>query len=267
MPRFFLILFIMSTIRVTTVQSKLHWEDVSANLSMFDQKLTGLKGQTDLIVLPEMFTTGFSMNAAKVAEKMDGRTVEWMAVQANRQQAVVTGSFIAEEEGAYFNRLIWMSPDGTYKVYDKRHLFTLAGEQEVYQAGSEKLEISYKGWRICPMICYDLRFPVWSRNTTDYDLLFYVANWPNTRSYHWRHLLIARAIENQSFVVGVNRTGKDEKGLHYSGDSAVIDYSGNILYQLSNQEGLATCSLDKEVLLQFRAKLNFLNDQDKFNIL
>ncbi len=257
----------MKNLRITTVQSILHWEDISTNLAMFDEKLSNLLGKTDLVILPEMFTTGFSMNATTLAERMDGRTFHWLSSKAKELEAVVTGSFVIEENGRFFNRLIWMQPDGDYKCYDKRHLFTLAKEHETYTAGIKKLVVDWKGWKICPMICYDLRFPVWSRNIEGYDLLIYVANWPETRSYHWRHLLISRAIENQSFVAGVNRVGSDEKGLGYTGDTCVIDYSGAILYQVASLEDIFTCELDSEKMTAFRSKLNFLGDQDKFEIL
>lgn len=256
----------MENIRVTTVQTNLHWENIEANLAMFDEKLQGLVGQTDLVVLPEMFTTGFSMNAAGLAESMDGRTMKWLKEQAIRTDAAVMGSFIVRENDLFYNRLVFMLPNGVFEYYDKRHLFTLAKEHEAYQAGTKKLIVGYKGWRICPMVCYDLRFPVWSRNNDEYDLLIYVANWPNKRSYHWRQLLVGRAIENQSFVIGVNRTGLDEKGLGYSGDSAVIDYSGRILYQMTDQEDVFTCSLNMEQVKSFREKLTFLDDREKFEI-
>ena len=255
-----------SMLRVTTVQSILHWEDPIANRSMFDEKLKGLVGETDLVVLPEMFTTGFSMNAQQLAEPMEGPTIDWLRLKAVQIGAVVTGSLIVEENGAYFNRLIWMQPDGEFKYYDKRHLFTLAGEHMAYQQGEKRLIVEWKGWKICPMICYDLRFPAWSRNTEGYDLLIYVANWPDKRSYHWSQLLIGRAIENQSYVIGVNRTGKDEKELIYSGDSAVVDYSGKVLYQIAHQEDVFTGKLFYDQMKNFRQKLAFLDDQDKFQI-
>ncbi|MEO1258555.1 MAG: amidohydrolase [Bacteroidota bacterium] len=257
----------MNSLRITTVQSILHWEDITRNLSMFDEKLKGLAGQTDLIILPEMFTTGFSMNAAALAEGMDGKTIQWLTVQAKEANAAVTGSFIVKEGGRFYNRLVWMYPDGRFVCYDKRHLFTLAGEHKTYEAGTRKSIVEWKGWKVCPLVCYDLRFPVWSRNAEGYDLLLYVANWPNARSHHWKHLLIARAIENQAFVAGVNRTGSDEKGLDYSGDSAVVDYAGKVIYQITDQEDIFTCTLDRAQMTAFRERLNFLNDQDNFQIL
>lgn len=264
MPRF--ILQFMENLRITTVQSTLHWEDRSANLHMFDEKTRMLKGRTDLIVLPEMFTTGFSMNAAAVAEKMDGPAVRWMRAKSAQLGAVVAGSLIIEEGGRFFNRLIWMRPDGKLLHYDKRHLFTLAKEHETYMAGRDKLIAEWRGWKICPLICYDLRFPVWSRNAEDYDLLLYVANWPEKRSYHWRQLLIARAIENQAYTVGVNRVGEDGKGLGYTGDTSVIDYSGKVVYCVSGAEDVFTCLLSKEKMSGYREKLNFLGDRDEHEI-
>lgn len=256
----------METIRITAVQSILHWKDIEANLAMFDQKLNGLKGQTDLVILPEMFTTGFSMEPADVAEKMEGRSIKWMHDKAKEINAVVTGSLILEEDGHYFNRVIWMRPDGTFDQYDKRHLFTLAGEHEVFTPGKNKLVTEWKGWEICPLVCYDLRFPVWSRNAEKFDLLIYIANWPEKRSHHWRSLLMARAIENQCFVAAVNRIGVDGAGLNYIGDTSIIDYSGQLILQASTVEGVFTCAISKAPMEDYRAKLRFLPDQDKFQI-
>lgn len=256
----------MEKLRITTVQSTLHWEDPAANRQMFDEKLAGLQGKTDLVILPEMFTTGFSMKAEKLAEPIDGPTFTWLQGHAARLGAVVTGSLIVKENGRFFNRLIWMRPDGQFNCYDKRHLFTLAGEHETYTAGHEKLVVEWMGWKICPLICYDLRFPVWSRNVEAFDLLIYVANWPEKRSHHWRNLLLARAIENQCYVAGVNRTGSDGLGFDYTGDTAVIDFSGQVRYQIASLENVFTCELSREFLVEYRNKLNFLPDQDEFKI-
>jgi len=253
-------------LKVTLIQSPLVWEDVDANLAYFTKKINALNEATEVIVLPEMFTTGFSMQPEKLAEKMDGKAMTWLQSQAAQANAVICGSLIIEENGAYYNRFIWMQPDGTFQQYDKRHLFTLAKEHEHYQAGTQKLIIDYKGWKICPMVCYDLRFPVWSRNHENYDLLIYVANWPNKRSHHWKSLLVARAIENQCYTIGVNRMGTDANDLTYSGDSALIDYSGLILQQISTIEGVITATLDKQKQEVFRSKLSFLKDGDDFNI-
>ena len=256
----------MKNLRITTVQSELTWENISANLLRFEAKLVDLKGNTDLIILPEMFTTGFSMKPDKLAETMFGQTMSWLTEQAKKLNAVITGSFIAQENGQYFNRLIWMRPDGTFSKYDKRHLFTLAKEHEHYAAGKDRLIVELNGWKICPLICYDLRFPVWARNNVNYDLLFYVANWPITRSHHWKSLLTARAIENQTYTIGVNRVGKDGSGYIYSGDSSILDYSGNILHQISNREDIFTMTLSLDEQKAFRTRLNFLPDGDRFSI-
>ncbi len=253
-------------LRITTIQSKIHWENPGANLSMFAEKMNGLADNTDIVILPEMFTTGFSMNATALAEPMDGPTMRWLENTANHLGALVTGSFIAVEKGQYYNRLVWMQPGGTFKTYDKRHLFTLAGEHETYTAGTEKLIAEWLGWKICPLICYDLRFPVWSRNTSGYDLLIFMANWPDIRSYHWRQLLLARAIENQSYVVGVNRTGEDDNGHFYAGDTSVIDYSGRLIYRISGAEDVFTATLSMSAQKAYRDSLQFLPDRDDFHI-
>lgn len=252
---------------VTTVQAELCWEDIPANLAQFDQLLSGLRGTTDLVILPEMFSTGFSMNAASLAEDMDGPTLAWLRSQAEQLDAVVMGSFIAEEGGHYFNRLAWVRPDGTCQTYDKRHLFTPSGEHLTYTAGQHRLVVEWKGWRICPLICYDLRFPVWSRNTSNYDLLVYVANWPEKRRHHWNSLLVARAIENQAYVVGVNRVGEDGLGYRYTGDSAIIDQAGEILHASAPGEAnVSTVELSLEKLHAYRKSLQFLADKDEFEI-
>ncbi len=261
------ILYDMENLRITTVQSMLHWEDVDSNLAMFDGKLSGLEGRTDLVILPEMFTTGFSMKAPAVAEDMGGKTFRWMTSKASQLGAVITGSIIIKEDGHYFNRLIWMQPDGVCQHCDKRHLFTMAKEHETFTAGQKKFIADWKGWKICPLICYDLRFPVWSRNAEGYDLLVYMANWPETRSYQWRQLLLARAIENQSYVAGVNRVGDDGKGFHYTGDTSVVDFAGHLVYQISDAEDVFTCELSKKGMMAYRQRLHFLPDQDKFEIL
>jgi omega-amidase len=257
----------MNNLRVSLVQSSLFWEDIAQNLTELSSKIVGLKGKTDLIILPEMFTTGFSMNAALLAEGMDGSTMKWLKKMTGELACAITGSFIAKEEGGYFNRLVFMQPDGVYFTYDKRHLFTLAKEQHTYLQGRDRLIVEWEGWKICPLICYDLRFPVWSRNTENYDLLIYVANWPETRSLHWTSLLKARAIENQSFTIGVNRVGEDQKGFVYSGDSTLIDYSGTTIYSAKNTENIFTTVLSKSDQSSYRSKLDFLPDQDSFQIL
>lgn len=254
----------MEDLRVTLVQSDLKWEDRETNLRRFSERLAGIAGRTDLIVLPEMFSTGFTMAAGKMAEGMNGPTMRWLAEQAALAGAVVTGSFIAGEDGHCYNRLIWMRPDGSYTHYDKRHLFTLAGEQHHYQAGRRRLLTELKGWKVLPLICYDLRFPVWSRNTADYDLLIYVANWPERRSHAWRSLLTARAIENQSYTIGVNRVGNDGNEVYHSGDSSLIDFAGAERYHVAHSEDVFTTILPADAQRQFRGKLRFLQDRDEF---
>jgi predicted amidohydrolase len=259
---------------LTIVQAALAWENPAANRAMFSQKLASLRGLTDLVVLPEMFTTGFSMNAATLAEPMDGLTVQWLRKTADDLGAALAGSFICMENGKFHNRLVFMRPSGNFDFYDKKHLFSMAGESEYYTSGKKRLTLEWRGWRICPLVCYDLRFPVWSRNSPGsfaagleplYDLLLYVANWPSRRAHHWRALLAARAIENQAFVAGVNIFGADGKGLEYAGDSAVIDFSGQALVQISGQEGLFTAELSLEDLQQYRQQLPFLQDGDVFH--
>lgn len=255
--------------RISLVQSGLVWENIDANLRAFSEKLAPLAGKTDMVVLPEMFTTGFTMKAAELAEDMDGPAVNWMSKTASLLGSAVVGSFICKEHGLHKNRLVFMFPDGHFEYYDKRHLFTLAGEHEVFSPGSRKLTIEWKGFRICPMICYDLRFPVWSRNLSGaaaYDLLLYVANWPSRRGLHWRSLLPARAIENQSYVVGVNVVGRDGNDLEYSGDSCIIDFSGQHLVSLTASEAVVTVSVSLPELHDFRTRLPFLNDADQFLI-
>lgn len=257
----------MESLRVSLIQASLNWELKEDNLRAFTNKITPLRGNTDLVVLPEMFTTGFSMNAEALAEPMEGETLEWLKEQAQLLDAAITGSYIVEDNGAYFNRLLFVFPDGSYHHYDKRHLFTLAKEHHTYQAGQDKLIVEWKGWKICPLICYDLRFPVWSRNSEDYDLLIYVANWPETRAEHWKTLLKARAIENQCFTIGVNRVGKDENGLAYSGDTTLLDYYGKVIHQCSTVESTFTTALSKSALKHYQSKLNFLPDRDSYEII
>lgn len=266
--KFFTSFFILNNLRVTTVQSNLLWEDISANLKHFGNKLSNLKGKTDIVILPEMFTTGFTMYPERVSEVFkESLTIDWMKKMSLQINAAICGSIIIQEDGNYFNRLLWITPDGgSIQSYDKRHLFTLAGEHIPFTAGKEKLIVEYKGWKICPLVCYDLRFPVWCRNVEGYDLLIFVANWPEKRRHHWKSLLMARAIENQCYTIGVNRVGKDENDLAYTGDTTVIDYSGEVLYQQSDKEEVETVEVSKEKLHNFRTKLNFLADKDEFEI-
>lgn len=251
--------------KIALIQIPLVWEDPKLNRDYIEQKINILEANTDLVVLPEMFTTGFTMQSERVAEAMQGETVVWMQSLAKAKNCAVTGSLVIIEEGNYYNRLLFVFPSGEIHYYNKRHLFTLAGEDKSYTKGSQKLIIEYRGWKICPLICYDLRFPVFARNVEQYDLLLYVANWPTIRIQAWDTLLKARAVENMSYTIGVNRVGKDEKDYDYSGHSQVVDFLGNYAIVPQETEGVFYAQLDKETLLQTRAKLGFLNDQDTFD--
>ena len=265
----------MSTLTLTIIQSNLHWEDKKANLQMFEEKIFAIKEKTEIVVLPEMFTTGFSMKPETLAEKMDGETVQWMKRIAAQKKIILTGSIIIEEDGNYFNRIVWMLPNGQFGCYDKKHLFAYAEEDEHYTAGSKRLIASVKGWKINLLVCYDLRFPVWARQTpsatteggAEYDLLIYVANWPQRRVHAWKTLLQARAIENQCYVVGVNRVGKDANEIVYSGESLVADPLGEVLYTKKDDEDIFTITLDKNHLETVREKLPFLKDADSFQLI
>lgn len=255
----------MRDIRVTLVQSMLHWEDARANRSMFSEKLAALEGATDVIVLPEMFTTGFSMRSAELAEDMDGPTVAWMRDQAKALDAALYGSVIIAEKGKHFNRGLFVEPSGKVTVYDKRHLFRFANENEHYAPGQERVVVEWRGWRLLLQVCFDLRFPVFARNRGDYEAILYVANWPEARRYPWSQLLIARAIENQCYVIGENRVGMDGKGHHYTGDSVVIDPRGAVIGQVEpSQEGTDTVTLDRASLEDFREKFPVGKDADDF---
>lgn len=256
----------MSTLNVTTVQADLRWHDAERNLDAFSAVIENLGAPTDLIVLPEMFTTGFTMDARSQAETMDGRSVTWMGETAARANAAVCGSLIIEEEGHFYNRFILVKPDGSRVCYDKRHLLRLAGENVSYRPGTESVTVEVKGFRICPMICYDLRFPVWSRNRGHYDLLLYVANWPSPRHFAWETLIRARAIENLSYVAAVNRTGTDGNDLQYSGGTAVIDFLGQDVVSLGDRTGAATATLDLSALEAFRDRFPFHLEADEFSI-
>jgi predicted amidohydrolase len=257
----------MENLKVTLVQSELNWHDKASNLMLFDHLLESNISETDLIILPEMFTTGFTMKAENYAESMEGDTVSWLKDQANRFDSCITGSAIIEEKGSYYNRLLWVTPGGNVQYYDKRHRFSLAGEQNHYSAGCERKVFQLKGWRIFPQICFDLRFPVFSRNDLEYDLAFYIANWPERRSHAWRTLLPARAIENQSYVIGVNRVGKDGNDVLYRGDSALIDPLGKMVSKIKpHEEIVQTFTLYAEELEKVREKFKFLNDRDQFEI-
>ena len=263
----------MSNLKVTLIQSGLHWEDKAANLSMLEEKISGVKEPTHVVILPEMFSTGFSMNPGQLAENMEGNTIAWMKEISRKNKIILTGSMIAEQDGNYYNRMVWMLPNGQYGTYDKRHLFAFAGEDNHYTSGSKRLIASVNGWKVHLLVCYDLRFPVWARQQFDesgnfeYDVLVYVANWPERRNTAWKSLLQARAIENQCYVIGVNRVGKDGNDIYYSGDSMVIDPLGEIIYQKAHDEDVATLTLDREHLEYIREKFPFWKDADQFDIM
>ncbi|HEY6975506.1 MAG TPA: amidohydrolase [Chitinophagaceae bacterium] len=270
----------MSSLTLTLIQTQLHWEDKPANLSMLEQKISAIREKTEIVILPEMFSTGFSMKPEQFAETMDGTTVEWMKKIAALKKIILTGSLIIKDGNNFYNRLIWMLPNGNYGCYDKHHLFAYGDEDQYYTPGNKRLIASVKGWKINLQVCYDLRFPVWSRqqspvlqaggedNTNlEYDLLIYVANWPERRNHAWKTLLQARAIENQCFVIGVNRTGNDANGIYHSGDSMVINAVGEILYHKADDEDVFTITLQKNSLEEIRNKFPFWKDADTFMII
>ena len=258
----------MASITISTIQSSIFWEDKSANLQMFQEKLKSLPNETEIAILPEMFTTGFSMDAERLAETMDGPTVEWMVEKAAQHKIILTGSIIIEEDNKFYNRLLWVLPNGQVAYYNKRHLFAYAGEDKEYTPGNKRLIAQVNGWKICLQICYDLRFPVWARKQTpdEYDLLLYVANWPERRNHAWKTLLCARAIENQTYVVGVNRVGKDGNQINHSGDSMIVDPMGQVLYYKADDEDTVYMELEKDVVLGVREKFPFGRDADSFSI-
>jgi omega-amidase len=255
-----------SHLRVTLVQSEIAWEAPAANRHRLAEHFRGLAGHTDLIVLPEMFSTGFTMDAATFAESMNGPTVGWMREEAAAMGCVITGSLIVQDQGRFFNRLVWARPDGSLEHYDKRHLFRMAGEHAHYAAGGSRLTVELKGWRVCPLICYDLRFPVWSRSRGDYDLLLYVANWPARRARAWAALLRARAIENLCYVVGVNRIGRDGNAVSYVGDSVALDFLGKPMSSEGGGDRVETAVLDLESLRSYREEFPAHLDADGFEI-
>lgn len=261
----------MSTLSFTLIQTHLHWEDKAANLAMLEQKIMGIREKTEIVVLPEMFSTGFSMQPAKLAEHMSGETVSWMKKIAAAKKIILTGSVIIQEDGHFYNRLLWVQPDGKLGYYDKRHRFAFAGEDDEYTAGNKRTIAQVKGWKINLQVCYDLRFPVWARQhitvAPEYDVLLYVANWPERRVHAWKTLLTARAIENQCYVVGVNRVGDDGNGIHHNGESMVIDPLGTVLYHKQEDEDIFTITLELEPLQQVREKFPFWKDADHFKII
>lgn len=256
-----------SQLSIALVQTQLIWENPEQNRINFSTKIETIPNTVDLIVLPEMFTSGFTMNAKIVAETMNGETINWLKKIASEKDTAITGSLVIQENNTYYNRCVFVHPNGKIDTYDKRHTFTLAGEHKVYNAGTKKTIIDYKGWKICPLVCYDLRFPVWARNTENYDVLIYVANWPKPRINAWDALLKARAIENMSYCIGVNRIGQDDSGHDYPGHSACYDVLGKKLTDFKpNEETIKIVTLEKSPIEKYRNKLGFLNDKDSFNL-
>lgn len=257
----------MQTFRLTLCQSYLIWENPEANMNAFEKHFESIDRETDIIILPEMFTTGFSMNPEKTAKQWQNKTIEWLKKIAQKYQTAICGSIMADHENGYVNRFVWVDENENVQFYDKRHLFQMGGEHEVYLPGNKQIIISYKGWKIAPFICYDLRFPVWSRNRDDYDLAIYVANWPAARSLVWEKLLMARAIENQCYVAGVNRVGTDGRDIFYEGNSLMINARGEIISDFKKEkEELHSFEIDKEELLDFRKKFPVFDDADDFEI-
>jgi len=252
--------------KISLIQTSVIWENASANRDNFERLINGFQEETDIILLPEMFSTGFTMEPATVAESMEGETIQWMRAMAVARDCAVAGSIVIAENGNHYNRFLFVSPEGEMKMYDKRHLFSLAGENNTYTAGVDRLVIDYRGWKICPLVCYDLRFPVFSRNTEDFDLLLYVANWPAPRIHAWDTLLKARAVENMCYVAGVNRIGQDNNGHNYPGHSQVVDFLGANVVAPSESEGVFTVEMNKQSMLETRKKFDFLSDRDSFSL-
>lgn len=252
--------------KIAIIQAPLVWENPAENRSYFEEKINSISEEVELVVLPEMFSTGFTMHPEKVAETMDGETISMLQSLAKSKNIAITGSLIIRENGKFYNRLVFVFPSGEIKKYDKRHLFSLAGEEKIYASGTEKLVVEYKGWKICPLVCYDLRFPVFSRNVEDYDLLFYVASWPTQRIQAWDILLKARAVENISYVIGVNRIGLDGNDHPYPGHSQVVDFLGEFILKPQTSEEIFVVHLDKNKMHQTRQKLGFLDDRDSFSL-
>jgi omega-amidase len=252
--------------KIALIQSDLYWEDPSENRKNFESKINQIDSEVNLIVLPEMFSTGFTMNASEVAETMQGDTALWMQRVAKQRKCALTGSLIIVEKDQFYNRMLFVFPSGEIQHYDKRHLFSLAGEDRTYTSGKEKVIVEYLGWKICLQVCYDLRFPVFARNIENYDLILYVANWPKVRTNAWDILLKARAVENLSYVVGVNRIGLDAHNYEHIGHSQAVDYLGNYILEPQEIEGVFTLEIDKNAMLETRKKLDFLSDKDFFEI-
>ncbi|WP_125717936.1 nitrilase family protein [Flavobacterium ustbae] len=251
---------------IALIQTDLFWQDADKNRENFDSKIDEIGSEVNLIVLPEMFSTGFTMNVSEVAETMQGETIAWMKLKAKQKNAAVTGSVVITENGKYYNRMLFVFPSGEIQYYDKRHSFSLAGEDKVYTRGNQKVIVDYLDWKICLQICYDLRFPVFARNVENYDLILYVANWPKVRTNAWDALLKARAIENLSYVVGVNRIGNDAHDYEHIGHSQAIDFLGNYILEPQEKNGVFAVELDKNTMYETRKKLDFLSDKDQFEI-
>lgn len=256
----------MQDLNVTLIQTELHWQDPAANRAHFTNLIDGIAEDTDLIILPEMFTTGFTMEPAPHAETMDGATVAWLREHAVRRNSTICGSIVVRDQGHFFNRLIWMPPNSSPDTYDKRHLFRMADEQDHYAAGTRRRVFRLADWRVCPLVCYDLRFPVWSRGVDEYDLLLYVANWPAARRSAWQTLLPARAVENLCYVAGVNRIGADGNGKTYAGDSVIVDHLGHTLVDCGAENRVTTITLSGETLHRYRKKFPAHLDADSFHI-
>jgi len=257
---------VQETLRIAVFQLDLAWENPETNRVKIDEWLQKANRKMDVVFLPEMFTTGFSMNVAELAEPMDGETIHWMKAQCAEHQLAMCGSLIIKENNQFFNRLVFVEPSGEIQYYNKRHLFTMASEESHFQPGIERIIVTYKGWRICPLICYDLRFPVWARNRNEYDILVYSANWPESRTEVWNTLLKARAIENQTYVVGANRVGVDGSKILYSGNSQLIDPKGNILSSINDHhKGIVFAGFSHSELLEFRKNFPVLDDADSFS--
>ncbi len=254
-------------LNIALVQSHLVWESPKENRKRFTKKIEDISAPVDVVVLPEMFATGFTMNAEQVAETMPGETVNWMKQMAKKRNVALVGSLVITEYGKFYNRFLFVEPSGKISIYNKRHTFTLAGEHKIYTAGSEKVIVDYKGWKICLQVCYDLRFPVWARNVEGYDVLIYVANWPEPRITAWDALLKARAIENMSYCIGVNRVGVDGLNIEYVGHSGAYDVLGNSIADFqSGREQTEIVTLEKRHIEAYRNKFKFLNDRDAFNM-
>lgn len=252
--------------KTALIQTNIIWENPAENRRIFEEKINALNESVDLIILPEMFTSGFTMHPETVAEAMTGQTISWLTEVAKSKNCAITGSLVITENENFYNRMVFVFPDGTVQHYDKKHLFTLAGEDKIYNSGKEKVIVDYKDWKICLQVCYDLRFPVFSRNIENYDLIIYVASWPKVRTNAWDILLKARAVENLSYVIGVNRIGTDNNDFEYIGHSQIIDELGNFIIEPTENDIVFITNLDKNKMLETRNKLNFLNDKDAFNL-